>query len=58
MLPGTVRAADRFARALNYISACQQSADAREAVAPVILKVNSGTVANSVCVNFLSALQL
>lgn len=33
MLPGTVRAADRFARASYYINACQQSGDAREAVA-------------------------
>ena len=33
MLPGTVRAADRFARASYYINACQQSAEAREAVA-------------------------
>ncbi|MEI7685439.1 MAG: linear amide C-N hydrolase [Planctomycetota bacterium] len=36
MLPGTVRAADRFARASYYINACQQSADAREAVAAVL----------------------
>jgi choloylglycine hydrolase len=35
MLPGTVRAADRFARASYYINACQQSDDAREAVAAV-----------------------
>ena len=35
MLPGTVRAADRFARASYYINACQQSANAREAVAAV-----------------------
>jgi choloylglycine hydrolase len=35
MLPGTVRAADRFARASYYINACQQSADVREAVAAV-----------------------
>lgn len=35
MLPGTVRAADRFARASYYINSCQQSADAREAVAAV-----------------------
>ncbi len=33
MLPGTVRAADRFARASYYINACQQSANPREAVA-------------------------
>ena len=33
MLPGTVRAADRFARASYYINACQQSDNAREAVA-------------------------
>jgi penicillin V acylase-like amidase (Ntn superfamily) len=33
MLPGTVRASDRFARATFYINACQQSDNAREAVA-------------------------
>ena len=35
MLPGTNRAADRFARASFYINACRQSADPREAVADV-----------------------
>lgn len=35
MLPGTNRAADRFARASFYINACHQSADPREAVASV-----------------------
>jgi choloylglycine hydrolase len=35
MLPGTNRAADRFARASFYIKACNQTADAREAVASV-----------------------
>jgi penicillin V acylase-like amidase (Ntn superfamily) len=35
MLPGTNRAADRFARASFYINAAQQSADSREAVAAV-----------------------
>ena len=35
MLPGTNRAADRFARASYYINACYQSADPREAVASV-----------------------
>jgi len=35
MLPGTNRAADRFARASFYINACKQSADPREAVASV-----------------------
>jgi choloylglycine hydrolase len=35
MLPGTNRAADRFARASFYINACSQTADAREAVASV-----------------------
>jgi penicillin V acylase-like amidase (Ntn superfamily) len=35
MLPGTVRAADRFARATYYINECRQTADAREAVAAV-----------------------
>lgn len=33
MLPGTNRAADRFARASFYINACTQSPDPREAVA-------------------------
>jgi penicillin V acylase-like amidase (Ntn superfamily) len=35
MLPGTNRAADRFARAAFYVNAARQSADAREAVATV-----------------------
>jgi penicillin V acylase-like amidase (Ntn superfamily) len=35
MLPGTNRAADRFARASFSINAAQQSADAKEAVASV-----------------------
>ena len=35
MLPGTNRAADRFARASFYINAATQSADPREAVAAV-----------------------
>jgi len=35
MLPGTVRAADRFARASYYINQSRQTADAREAVAVV-----------------------
>ncbi|WP_417387128.1 linear amide C-N hydrolase [Gimesia sp.] len=35
MLPGTNRAADRFARASFYINACHQSDQAREAVASV-----------------------
>lgn len=35
MLPGTNRAADRFARASFYINACTQSADPREAAASV-----------------------
>ncbi len=35
MLPGTNRAADRFARASFYINACKQSADPREATASV-----------------------
>lgn len=35
MLPGTNRAADRFARASFYINACRQSADPRESVADV-----------------------
>lgn len=36
MLPGTNRAADRFARASFYINACQQSANPREAVAATL----------------------
>ena len=35
MLPGTNRAADRFARASFYINSAEQSADPREAVAAV-----------------------
>ena len=35
MLPGTNRAADRFARASFYINACKQSADPQESVASV-----------------------
>ena len=35
MLPGTNRAADRFARAAFYINACVQTADPRESVAAV-----------------------
>lgn len=35
MLPGTNRAADRFARASFYINAAQQSSDPREAIAAV-----------------------
>lgn len=35
VLPGTTRAADRFARASYYINECRQTADPREAVAAV-----------------------
>jgi penicillin V acylase-like amidase (Ntn superfamily) len=35
MLPGTNRAADRFARASFYINACRQASDPREAAASV-----------------------
>ena len=35
MLPGTNRAADRFARASFYINACRQTSDPREATASV-----------------------
>ena len=35
MLPGTNRAADRFARASFYINACRQTSDPRESVADV-----------------------
>ncbi len=44
MLPGTVRAADRFVRASYYINACQQSANAREAVAAVFSVMRSVSV--------------
>lgn len=48
MLPGTVRAADRFARASYYINACQQSADAREAVAAVFSVMRNVSVPRGV----------
>jgi penicillin V acylase-like amidase (Ntn superfamily) len=44
MLPGTNRAADRFARASFYINACRQSADPREAVAAVFSVVRNVSV--------------
>lgn len=44
MLPGTNRAADRFARASFYINACQQSANPREAVAAVFSVMNNVSV--------------
>lgn len=44
MLPGTNRAADRFARASFYINACQQSADPREAVAAVFSVMRNASV--------------
>lgn len=44
MLPGTNRAADRFARASFYINACQQSAVPREAVAAVFSVMNNVSV--------------
>ena len=44
MLPGTVRAADRFARASYYINAAKQSADPREAVAGVFSVIRSVSV--------------
>ena len=44
MLPGTNRAADRFARASFYINACKQSADPREAVASVFSVIRNCSV--------------
>lgn len=44
MLPGTNRAADRFARASFYINAAQQSADAKEAVASVFSAMRNVSV--------------
>jgi choloylglycine hydrolase len=44
MLPGTNRAADRFARASFYINACRQSADPREAVAAVFSVIRNASV--------------
>ncbi|WP_459558014.1 linear amide C-N hydrolase [Lacunimicrobium album] len=44
MLPGTNRAADRFARASFYINACNQSSDQREAVASVMSVMRNASV--------------
>ena len=44
MLPGTNRAADRFARATFYINACKQTADANEAVASVFSVIRNASV--------------
>jgi penicillin V acylase-like amidase (Ntn superfamily) len=44
MLPGTNRAADRFARTSFYINACRQSADPREAVASVFSVMRNASV--------------
>jgi choloylglycine hydrolase len=44
MLPGTNRAADRFARASFYINACRQTADPREAVASVFSVLRNASV--------------
>jgi penicillin V acylase-like amidase (Ntn superfamily) len=44
MLPGTVRAADRFARASYYIEQCVQTDDPREAVAAVFSVVRNVSV--------------
>jgi choloylglycine hydrolase len=44
MLPGTGRAADRFARASFYINACKQSEDPREAVASVFSVMRNASV--------------
>lgn len=44
MLPGTNRAADRFARASFYINACEQTANPREAVASVFSVMRNTSV--------------
>jgi choloylglycine hydrolase len=44
MLPGTNRAADRFARVSFYINATTQSADPREAVAAVFSVMRNASV--------------
>ncbi|TVP99977.1 MAG: linear amide C-N hydrolase [Planctomycetaceae bacterium] len=44
MLPGTNRAADRFARASFYINAAEQSADPRAAVAAVMSVMRNASV--------------
>lgn len=48
MLPGTNRAADRFARASYYINACTQTDDAREAVASVFSVIRNCSVPRGV----------
>jgi penicillin V acylase-like amidase (Ntn superfamily) len=48
MLPGTNRAADRFARASYYINATTQTADAREAVATVFSVMRNCSVPRGV----------
>ncbi|MCY2959285.1 MAG: linear amide C-N hydrolase [Planctomycetota bacterium] len=48
MLPGTNRAADRFARASYYINACNQSDDPREAVASVFSVIRNCSVPRGV----------
>lgn len=44
MLPGTNRAADRFARASYYVNTAQQSADQREAVSAVFSVIRNVSV--------------
>lgn len=48
MLPGTNRAADRFARTSFYINACTQSAESREAVASVFSVMRNVSVPRSI----------
>jgi penicillin V acylase-like amidase (Ntn superfamily) len=48
MLPGTPRAADRFARASYYVNACKQTADPREAVAAVFSVMRNVSVPRGV----------
>jgi choloylglycine hydrolase len=48
MLPGTNRAADRFARASHYINAANQTADPREAVATVFSVIRNCSVPRGV----------
>ncbi|MCC5787962.1 MAG: linear amide C-N hydrolase [Phycisphaerales bacterium] len=44
MLPGTNRAADRFARASFYINACEQTDNPREAVAATLSVIRNASV--------------
>lgn len=50
MLPGTNRAADRFARASFYVNACTQTADPREAVAATFSVMRNVSVPRGISV--------